>query len=192
MRFFIVLSSSLFCLGFIALQGQEPPLPQGDANPSATPAAAPSLAMPPPQLIPDDVLPPPAPAAAAPDVRQLDEAFKQGPLTPASAEYRLRVEWRKLRNVVMNDLAIKAARANAERARTDLEKRKRLAAYYQLLYTKLTALAQSPELKAYLAVRREEKLQTLPQPRVRPGFLPTAAAKPRPSPAAQKQTHAPL
>ncbi|MFL6594947.1 MAG: hypothetical protein ACJ8HQ_05840 [Chthoniobacterales bacterium] len=149
---------------------------------TADPAATPLPEPPPPQLIPDEILPAATPAASAPNLQQLDEAFKDNPITTAAADYRLRIEWRKLRNLVVNDAEVKAALATAEAAKTDLQKRKLLRRYYELIYAKMLARAATPEMKAYLAARKTEHLNMLPQPRVRPEPTPIAKADPSAAP----------
>ncbi len=122
---------------------------------------------------------------------QLDENFKDAPISAAAADYRLRIEWRKLRNQVANESAVKGALATANAAKTDLEKRKLLGHYYELLYGKMLARAATPEIKAYLYARKADQLRVLPQPHVRPEATPAGspkssppAAAPRPAPTA--------
>ncbi len=142
------------------------PLP-ATTTPSRTPSS------PPPQLIPPDVLPmpdpsaPPGTAPGLPAVQQLDEELKPKPLSQESENYRLHVEWRKLRNQATNDPGVKAARAATERARNDVERRQLLANYFNVYFDKMIAIGP-PEMKAYLDDRRREHLRSLPQPRVRP------------------------
>jgi len=185
----------LFCalLAFLISSptpGQEPSLPQPESQEPAPDATAlpqsPSLPAPmPPQLIPDDILPLPAGAgslppasAGVPSLPQLDEVFKQSPLNAISENQRRLLESRQLRNRVANDAELKAARAKAEAAKTDLQKRKLLRRYYEMYFGKLIALASTPELKAYLVNRKNQQLNALPQPRVRPESA--AAASPAP------------
>ena len=177
------------------LRAQDTPLPKpatqdpAPLEPTPTPVITPAAPPAAPDLIPADILPPPDPAAPAPlpdipTIEQLDEGLKPPPLSPAAEGYRLHVEWRKLRNQVQNDPAVKAAFARAEAARTDLEKRRLLARYHELFYRKMIAAAP-PDMKAYLNDRKKEQLASLPQPRVRPETAP-----PTPTPA--KQSGSPL
>jgi len=72
------------------------------------------------------------------------------------------------------------ARANAGRAKTDLEKRHRLRAYYTMFYDRMRAQAGSPELKNYIDTHKTRYLALLAQNRVRPSPAPpavTAAGK---------------
>ncbi|MFL6414426.1 MAG: hypothetical protein ACJ74Y_02000 [Bryobacteraceae bacterium] len=190
MRFsfvFCVFAASLTC----RIAAQEPPLPRAEVPTIADPAATPLPEPAPPQLIPDEILPAATPAATAPNLQELDEAFKDNPLTKAAADYRLRIEWRKLRNGVVNDPEVKAALATADAAKTDLQKRKLLRRYYELIYAKMLARAETPEMKAYLTARKTDHLAMLPQPRVRPeaspiaksegSAAPNASATPQPS-----------
>ncbi|MBA3883839.1 MAG: hypothetical protein H0X73_14320 [Chthoniobacterales bacterium] len=140
--------------------------------PAAT-SPSPTATIPPPQLIPPDVLPmpdpsaPPGTASGLSAVQQLDEELKPKPLSQESENYRLHVEWRKLRNQATNDPGVKAARAATERARNDVERRQLLANYFNVYFDKMIAIGP-PEMKAYLNDRRREHLRSLPQPRVRP------------------------
>ena len=188
MRFPVLLSCILMVVCAVpAVNAQEPPLPQPDSETAPPPANA-------PQLIPDDVLPAATPVPSLPTLPQLDEVFKDNPLTQAASDQRARIEWRKLRNAATNDPAVKAARAKAEAARTDLEKRKLLRAYYELLFSKMIARASSPAVHGYLNDRKNDHLKTLPQPRVRPETVslgptppPPAAAQPKASPSPTPQ-----
>lgn len=160
------------------LHGQEVTLPEATPPEQATPvpaatAASPASRVQPPELIPSDVLPMPdaAPlpgtATQVPSIEQLDEELKPKPLSEAAENFRMKIEWRKLRNQAQNDPGVKAAHAAAEQARTDLERRRLLAKYFNAFFDKMIALG-SPEMKAYLNARRLEHLRSLPQARVRP------------------------
>jgi|SRR5438876_1698945 len=113
-----------------------------------------------------------------PELSKLDEAFKQTSLGKAADEYRLRIELRRLQNLVVNDGAVLAAKAAAESARTDLEKRQRLRDYYNIYYGRMRSLTSNPETQAALEKFKAEHLVLLNQPRVRhetDGALPTPA-----------------
>ncbi len=164
---------------FLALPAgaQDVPLPKPETqDPLPAQVAAPNLTpSPSPALIPPDVLSaadraasPFSAAPAASDVRQLDESFKETPLSVASENARRHTEWRELQNRVANNGEIKAALHLAEAARTDLEKRKLLENYYEIYFGKMTALAEAPDMKNYLNDRKKETLAGLAQPRVRP------------------------
>jgi hypothetical protein len=164
------------------------PAPEASPQPTSPPPGttvtpAPNEA--PPPLIPADILPmPDAPTTLAtpapPPLQQLDEELKPKPLSAAAEEFRLRLEWRKLRNQVQNDPEVRAARAASDRARTDLERRKLLAAYFNIFADR--AIAMAPQMKNYVNDRRRESLGSLAQPRVRPTPTPPPGAKPKPSP----------
>ena len=68
---------------------------------------------------------------------------------------------------IRNDADLHEARAFADRAHTDLERRHRFKTYYQLYFKKLIALASTPELQAYLRAREASQESSLLQPRVR-------------------------
>ena len=97
----------------------------------------------------------------------------------AAEDYRLHVEWRKLQNRVIADPQVIAARKFANAARTDLEKRRRMRAYYTLYYDRMRAIADSPELKAFVDQQKAAHLGTTAQDRVRPS----------PSPSPKKEAH---
>jgi hypothetical protein len=115
--------------------------------------------------------PAPTPAAAAPnapDLAQLDEAFKQTSMGKAGDDLRIRVEWRQLRNKVVNDPDVVAARRSAEAAHTDLEKREGLRAYYKLYYARIRRLPMSAEMKQRLVAMEATSLGGTAQTNVRP------------------------
>src|SRR6266446_4904818 len=103
-----------------------------------------------------------------PELPQLDEAFKPKSLGKEADERRLHIEWRQLKNQVVNDPQVRAAKAFAQTARTDLERRNRLHNYYDIYYGRMSALASSPELKVTLEAMKSAHLGSLAQPRVRP------------------------
>ena len=133
---------------------------QSRSDEAAVPAATPSN--------PPDV----------PELSKLDEAFKQTSMGKAADEYRLRIELRRLQNLVGNDGAVLAAKAAAESARTDLEKRQRLRNYYNIYCGRMRSLTSSPETQAALEKFKAEHLVLLNQPRIRhetDGALPAPA-----------------
>ena len=116
-----------------------------------------------------------------PELSQLDEAFKKRSLSKEVDQRRLHIEWRQLKNEVVNDPEVRAAKAIAQAARTDLEKRNRLRDYYNVYYERMSALAVSAEMKLALQGFKTSHVARLSQPRVRPatdGALPT----PKPTP----------
>jgi hypothetical protein len=155
-----------------------------ETAPASGAVASPSPAIEPPQLIPAPPMPAPSGVntgpSGAPDLSQLDEAFKPAPMSKEAQEYKLRVEWRQLQNRTENDAAVTEAKDYAEAAPTDLEKRHRLRAYYETYYKRMRALAETPEMKAYLDAQMNGHIGMLAQPRVRPTPTPT------PTPAARK------
>jgi hypothetical protein len=112
--------------------------------------------------------PSPSPIQDVPELSQLDQAFKQSSLGKAADEYRVRVEWRRLQNRVVDEPDIVAAKAAAQSARTDLEKRDRLRDYYNIYYGRMRALASNEEMRKALDAFKAEHLKLLDQPRVRP------------------------
>jgi hypothetical protein len=119
-------------------------------------------------------------APRIPAIEELDQAFKQSSLGKAADEARLHAQWRELSNRIIDDPDLVEARAHAGRAKTDLEKRHRLRAYYTMFYDRMRARAASPELKNYIDTRKTQHLALLAQNRVRPSPAPpavTAAGK---------------
>ena len=123
-----------------------------------------------------------APQATVPERAQIDEIFKQTSLGKEADERRLHLEWRQLQNEVVNEPDIVAAKKLAESARTDLEKRQRLRAYYDLYYGRLRVVARSAEMKTALDQLRIAHLSRTTQARVRhetDGDLPTPSPTPK-------------
>lgn len=183
----VALSGSPLC-------AQEPPLPAKTETPTPSPSTAgprPELNIPeiplsvePPKLVPDTsdsgparTVIPSAKARTTLPLSELDAAFQKSPLAQAAEQQRLHLEWRQLQNRVANDPEVVAAKEATTRTRTDLEKREKLRAYYNVFYAHMQALASTPEVKKYLSDQKGAALASLAQPRVRP--TPT----PRPSPA---------
>ena len=123
-----------------------------------------------------------------PELSQLDEAFKPKSLGKEVDERRVHLEWRQLKNKLVNDPELRAAKAAAQAARTDLEKRNRLRDYYKLYYERMSSLASSAEMKLALQGLETSHLASLSQPRVRPS---TDGSQPTPSatPAVKKHAH---
>ncbi len=123
-----------------------------------------------------------------PELPQLDEAFKPKSLGKEVDERRLHIEWRQLKNRIVNDPQVREAKAAAQAARTDLEKRNGLRNYYNVYYGRMSALAASVEMKLALEGLKAAHQESLNQPRVRPstdGSLPT----PTPTPGHQHKKH---
>jgi hypothetical protein len=123
-----------------------------------------------------------------PEISQLDQAFsKPRSLGKAADDARVHVEWRQLKNRTVNDPDVQAAKAYAQAARTDLEKRNRLRNYYNVYYERMSALASTPEIKVALQALRTSHQSLLDQPRVRPSPTPEGATPtPKPSGAPKK------
>jgi len=115
--------------------------------------------------------PPPVPpnGPELPEISQLDQNFsKPRSLGKEADEARVHIEWRQLRNRTVNDPAVQAAKAFAQAARTDLERRNRLRDYYNIYYERMSALATTPEIKLALQALKTSHQVLLGQPRVRP------------------------
>jgi hypothetical protein len=191
MRFFLRTCVILCGFGCVLL-AQEPDLPKPETqepalSPTTTDASVPNASpSPTPDLIPPDVLPPTERAASRvptipnlPTLPQLDEAFKQKPISPTASAAENHAQWRELKNQVVNREDVRAAHRAAEAAHTDLQKRILLRRYYEIFYGEMIALATKPELKAYINDRKNDQLNTLHQPRVRPTPTPTPTPSPK-------------
>jgi hypothetical protein len=145
------------------------PAPKAEISPAPSPSAT-AAEIEPPSLIPPNILTAPAslpPIPAAPDLGQLNSFFKQTSLGKAADEHRLHLQMSELETRIRNDADLHALKAAAKEAPTDLERRHRLRAYYELYYRKLRGLASTPDLKAYLAAQEAAHELILLQPRVR-------------------------
>ena len=188
MKLLSVMLSALFATSLGVVCAQEPPLPAKTETPTPSPSARPQLDIPdiplavdPPQLVPNTSPVPSVGGGTAekvPALSELDAAFKRSPLGQAEEEHRLHIEWRKLQNRTAHDPEVVEAKEFAGKARTDLEKRERLRAYYNIFYGKMQALADSSELKRYLEAKKTGLVAGLAQPRVRPA--PSPRRKPTP------------
>jgi hypothetical protein len=103
-----------------------------------------------------------------PELSQLDEAFKQTSMGKAADTQKLRLEWRQLQNRVVNDEDLIAIKRAANAARTDLEKREKLRAYYKLYYARLRRFPMSSEMRQYIDAMETAHLGLTAQSRVRP------------------------
>jgi len=104
-----------------------------------------------------------------PEISQLDQNFsKPRSLGPQADELRVHKEWRQLKNRTVNDPKVQAAKAYAQSARTDLEKRNRLRDYYNVYYERMSVIATTPELKLALQALKTSHQAYLAQPNVRP------------------------
>src|SRR6266481_3312716 len=128
---------------------------------------------------------PPPNGPELPELKQLDETFKPPSLCADAEATKLRVEWRQLRNRTVNDPTVQAAKAFAQTAPTDLEKRKRLREYYNIYYQRMSALTTSAEIKLALEAFKGNHQSLLAQPRVRP--TPPGSPTPPPPPAQKKK-----
>ena len=160
-KFFLVAASMLMMAMSVFAQAAV----SSSTNPQET--ATPQISPTPPQSE--------GPAPRIPAIEELDQAFKQSSLGKAADEARLHAQWRELSNRFINDRDLVEARAHAGRAKTDLEKRHRLRAYYSMFYDRMRAQASSPELKNYIDTHKAQHLALLAQNRVRPSPAPPTA-----------------
>jgi hypothetical protein len=127
-----------------------------------------------------------------PELKQLDETFKPPSLGTDADATKLRVEWRELRNRAVNDPEVQAAKAYAQAARTDLEKRNRLREYYNIYYQRMSSLTTDAQIKIALEAFKGNHQGLLAQPRVRPSPIPEGATPtptPTGTPAPKKRLH---
>src|SRR3984893_19423539 len=109
------------------------------------------------------------------ELSQLDEVFKQTSMGKAADAQRLRVEWRQLKNKVANDADLIAMKRAADTARTDLQKRDRLRAFYKLYFARVRRIPMSVEMKQYVDAMEASQLGSTAQSRVRPSPTPSPA-----------------
>ena len=151
-------------------------------------AAPPSVDLYSGQQQPEALAPSPEPnGPELPELKQLEETFKPKSLGKEADALKVHVEWRQLKNRTVNDPAVQAAKAYAQAARTDLEKRNRLRDYYDTYYQRMSDLASTPEIKLALQALKTGHQGMLAQPRVRP--TPPGSPTPVPPPAQKKQAH---
>ena len=128
-----------------------------------------------------------------PEISQLDQTFsKPRSLGTEADAARVHVEWRQLKNRTVNDPQVQAAKAYAQAAPTDLERRNRLRNYYNVYYERMSALATTPEIKSWLQAFKTSHQAMLAQPNVRPTPdtstpTPTPSGTPVPKKPAHKQ-----
>ena len=70
-----------------------------------------------------------------------------------------------------------AAKKAIATARTDPEKRDLTRAYYKMFYGRMEALAETPDVKAYLEQKKKDIINSLAQPHLRPEPTPRASPK---------------
>ena len=179
MKFRVFALTTFFCATLAT--GQEPPLPAATSTPASSPSARPELSIPeipmtvePSPLVPNTA---PTPKKNLPSIQELDTAFQHSSLGAAVEEQRLHLEWRKLRNRVGQDADVVAARKAIATARTDPEKRDLTRAYYKMFYGRMEALAETPDVKAYLEQKKKDIINSLAQPHLRPEPTPRASPK---------------
>src|ERR1051325_9677587 len=108
-----------------------------------------------------------------PEISQLDQNFsKPRSLGPQADALRVHKEWRQLKNRTVNDPEVQAAKAYAQAARTDLEKRNRLRDYYDIYYKRMSSLTTNAQIKIALEASKGDHQGLLAQPRVRPSPTP--------------------
>jgi len=146
MKVFLI---AAICLCASRLLAQEPPLPAATETPAPSPSVRPQL-----------------------DIPDIPMTVEHSSLGQAVEEQRLHLEWRKLKNRASLDPDVIAAKKSIDSARTDLEKRNLMRAYYKIFYARMQALATAPDVKTYLENQKNTSLRGLDQPQVRPA--PTA------------------
>jgi hypothetical protein len=166
----LILFTALLVAAF-AMLGQEAAPPSVDLLPDQGPPEEEETSPSPPPNGPE-----------LPELKELDESFKPKSLGKDADVLRMHVLWRELKNRTVNDSEVQAAKKYAQAARTDLEKRNRLRAYYELYYQRMTALATTPELKLVLQTMKTVHQGILAQPRVRPSPTLEITGTPSPTP----------
>ncbi|HSV62361.1 MAG TPA: hypothetical protein VLH83_03370 [Chthoniobacterales bacterium] len=180
MRLSLLLVTATALVARLAI-GQEPPLPEATSTPAPSPSARPQLNIPdiPIEVEPTPLVPnsSPAPKKSLPSIQELDTAFQHSSLGAAVEEQRLHLEWRKLQNRVSQDPEVIAAKKAIARGLTDPEKRDLTRAYYKIFYGRMLALAETPEVKAYLEQKKKDAINGLAQPHLRPEPTPSSSPK---------------
>jgi hypothetical protein len=125
---------------------------------------------------------PPPTGPELPELKQLDDSFKPKSLGKDADTLKLHAQWRQLKNRTGNDPDVQAAKNYAQAAGTDLEKRKRLRHYYEVYYQRMSAFANTPELKLAMQALKDAHQNMLDQPRVRPSPTPEPSGTPSPTP----------
>jgi hypothetical protein len=120
-----------------------------------------------------------------PELSALDQAFNQTTLGKEADERFTKIEIRKLQNEVARNPQVIAAKAAADHAPTDLEKRQLLREYYNLNYGLMSRRASTPALKAAIDQSKSAHIALLAQPRVRPENG-KASTSPGPTPVKKK------
>src|SRR5256886_17657556 len=100
-------------------------------------AAPPSVDLYEGQEVPEATVTPLPNGPELPELKQLEETFKPKSLGKDADALKVHVVWRQLKNRAVNDPVVQAARAFAQAARTDLEKRNRLRNYYDIYYQRM-------------------------------------------------------
>ncbi|MEO5718686.1 MAG: hypothetical protein ABIR29_08965 [Chthoniobacterales bacterium] len=151
-----------------SVQASDAQLATSAAVPSPAPSGTESVE--PPSLIPPNILPAPESVPkipVAPELDLLNSYFKSTSLGKAADEHRLHLQMATLEIRIRNDEDLHALKAAAMQAPTDLERRHRLKDYYEHYFGNLSALATTPDLKAYVAAQLAARKLSLLQPRVR-------------------------
>jgi hypothetical protein len=170
------MTARIFLIAALSLVATKVVFPQAAVSSSTNPQATAT-----PQVSPSPPLIE-GPAPRIPAIDELDQMFKQTSLGKAADEARLRAQLRELSNRTINDPDLVAARAKAERTKTDLEKRQLLRVYYTIFYDRMRTLADSEALKKYIDTQKMQHLGALAQNRVRPSPAPARTPTPPPKP----------
>lgn len=121
--------------------------------PAATPAIEPEVT-----LIPEQVAPKPKPVE-----NKLDAKSKTEQSAEEAAE---RIHFREARIKALRDPKVQAEWDRSNKAKTDLEKREALKAYYKLLYAQILKI--DPTVKKTAALRETASVHRLEQTRIDP------------------------
>jgi hypothetical protein len=168
---FALLATSLVLVaGRMNLRAQDAAQPEVSVSPAAVEQTPPPL---------------PSPTPTLPELSALDQAFDQTGLGKDADDMKMRIELRNLQNQVALDPEVLAAKAAAEAAPTDLEKREKLREYYDLNYGLMSKKASSSAARAAIEQSRKDHVSLLAQPRVRPGIGESPAPTPK-----KKKKHA--
>ena len=172
----------LICLGLLLTRfacGQEAASALA-STPTPSPTPVPDLLIPAQSAMPGETPPPDIPKLdSMPALSQLDAAFHKSSLGKEADENRLRLEARDLKNRVIREPELVAARKAADTAVTDADKRELLRAYYSRLYSRMRSLAASDDVRKFIDTEEQAHISSTAQPRVRPIAGLSATPKPK-------------
>jgi hypothetical protein len=169
-RFLSAIAYGAFALCALA-QDPAAPLPE-------QPAEEPPRADEPMPLIPET--PPVVEKKAEKEHGSRRETLKAINASGKAEDLALKVRYREVHTMVLQDPAVQEERQRANRAPTEYEKREALTRHYRLISVKMEKI--DPSLKTLIELRESEILGRLKQTRIEPTHPPTGYTPPPPLP----------